>query len=443
MRPVTLRSRPSRLAATTTAGFVREGFTRAALQIALKTPQMALLARRRSEKASAGSHVAWVAWSSCANSRYRRDGAGGRSYHSRTTQHDSVASDGGAHVNHFLGLSWTRHIVSAGVVVLAACAAAGCKGESTDDDAPSAGTGGGGGSGGSGGSGSGAAPIAAADYADAFSKAYCALGPCCQHEGYAFTQASCEAAAKALMDTEIRNFLSEPGVAFDETAAGACAAAIRKSMLGCTDRTLQDAATIPCSELFYGTVQEGGACTVDSACAPIAGVSAVACNSGECGPSVFLTTTSDTPGKAGDSCNATCKKTPTGVGCESGGVVSGQPAPQLAAACHVEDGLYCTAQYVCAPLPKRGEACSGYCATDSYCDTGSVCVAANASGACQSSDMCVHTSYCDNDTNQCTPLKANGMACKVDSACSSWNCDDDTCHEWSVATASSCAVSFN
>jgi hypothetical protein len=333
--------------------------------------------------------------------------------------------------------------VNAGVFVLAAYGATSCGGQSSEDHAPTGGTGGSGAgvndaSGGSGGSGTSAGPIAVTDYPEAFSKAYCAIGPCCQHEGYSFNQASCESALKSLLEASVSSNLNEPGVEFDETAAGACVEFARKFVTACTDPTLL-AGDNPCDALYYGTVPAGGTCTVDTACAPISGVAAVACNSGVCGPSDFLSD-NEARGKAGDPCNSTCEETLTTGSC-SGAATSSTPA-QSATACYTNDGLYCTPQYVCAPQPKLGEACDDtsddICAQDTYC-SGSVCVAATATGPCQSSSMCLHTSYCDNDTGQCVPLKANGKACTSDLECSSENCDVNVCHEWSAATAMGCS----
>src|SRR3954471_4244771 len=113
------------------------------------------------------------------------------------------------------------------VLLAAVCSLAACRGKSENDAADDGG--GGSGSGGSGGSGGGttAIPVAAASFGQSFATAFCAIGPCCQREGYAFTQASCETAVKSYLDSVVSAELQTKGVVFDEAGAGSCVEAYR------------------------------------------------------------------------------------------------------------------------------------------------------------------------------------------------------------------------
>ncbi len=315
------------------------------------------------------------------------------------------------------------------LVALGACSLAGCKGESST------------GGGGSGGSTSTAAPIASADYPDAFAKAFCAIGPCCQREGYAFTQTACESGFEAAIAAEVSNYLAVPGVEFDEDAAGACMQALRAAVIACTDRVLLDAEQTVCVQVFRGTVPEGGSCTANAACAPIPGAGEVSCNDkGVCARGNVTGLDTTLHAKLGEPCAGTCESNLNGSSCEGFGTKSGAPTGDPA--CYRDDGLYCTDAFVCAALPKVGESCGAHseCSADTYC-SGGVCVAAMASGPCEF-DECLHTSYCDTTTNMCTPRKANGAACKQDRECSSGNCDG-VCHDWSLARGDRCSGSIN
>ena len=207
-------------------------------------------------------------------------------------------------------------------------------------------------------------------------------------------------------------------------------------MKACTDQQLGGALDDACEHVFRGTVPEGGACTANDSCADIPGASYVECDTGVCKPQSDFLGSSTVHAKLGEACAYTCEEDEFGSGCSGS---SGTTTPQSTAGCWQNDGLYCTRAFVCAPLPKVGEACPEYtCAADSYCN-GSMCVAGVSTGPCPNYNECVHTSYCDNATRMCIPVKANGAACNQSSECISDNCQEKVCREWSVASAASCA----
>ncbi|HEX5099752.1 MAG TPA: hypothetical protein VFV94_09650, partial [Polyangiaceae bacterium] len=188
-----------------------------------------------------------------------------------------------------------------------------------------------------------------------------------------------------------------------------------------------------CRNIFKGTIAVGGHCTKDGECIQ-SDDAYVECDAGVCTsmPNGFVVL-GNVHAKLGEACGASCSRDGNGPGC----LYVGTPASNKG--CWEEDGLFCNAAGVCAPVPKLGEACPNQaCATDTYC-SGGVCVASIASGPCPSYDGCLHTSYCDSDTQLCVPLKANGAACNYDSECVSENCEGDVCRQWSVANASTCA----
>jgi hypothetical protein len=306
-------------------------------------------------------------------------------------------------------------------------AAGGCGGESARKD--------GGGSG-----ASTATPVAAEDFSASFTNAFCKIGPCCQREGYPFTPLTCETTMKAYLDSVVNEELADPKVVFDAAAAGTCIEAYRKAVTGCTDLSLEDATVTECQGVFRGTVAEGGACTEDTECAAAAGAIYVYCNYGVCtrGDSDVTSMRS----KVGEPCSETCEADGDSLGCGSGGGTTSGP-PAGAGACFKNDGLYCTTDYVCAPIPKLGEACrDGYvCEAAAYCD-GATCLSRTATGPCPNVSACLSTSYCDYATRVCIPLKDDGAACGEGSECASQRCDDGFCHEWTLAGANACAGSF-
>lgn len=332
---------------------------------------------------------------------------------------------------------WSRHWrgASALLLTLVVSATASCNGKSThdggdDDSGPS--------SAGTGGGTSQVTPVAANSFGQSFADAFCgAIGPCCQRGGYDFSGASCGATLKAYVDAVVSAYATDAGVAFDENVAATCVEQYRKFAAACTDRSLQNELDAACEHVFRGTVAQGGACTIDAACADIPGFEYVRCDAGVCKPDTDFTSLGP-HAKLGEPCIQTCETDATGFGC-SGGRSSNTTPPATNAACFQNDGLYCSNTYVCAALPKIGEPCPGYlCVADAYCD-GSVCTTAKATGPCASIDECLSTSYCDDTTQMCIPLKTNGTHCNYDSECKSVNCEGDVCRDWSAASVGHCA----
>jgi hypothetical protein len=326
--------------------------------------------------------------------------------------------------------AWRARTLGLWCAVLSAYAFAGCKGESTTSGGP------GNGSGASATTATPSAPVAAADFSQTFALDFCKIGPCCQNAGFSFGPKSCEDTVKTIMDAAIQARLSEPGVVFDATAAGACADAYRALVVACNDQSLEDAANTACQNVFRGTVPEGGACMNDDACAPVPGVEYMECDNGICTRGDVGVT--DIRAALGEPCSETCETDNSGgSGCQTSG--SANPSQSAAGACFKNDGLYCNDAFVCAALPKLGERCPEYlCEADTYCN-GSICVAGIATGPCPDYDECLHTSYCDDTTQMCTPLKANGTTCNYDGECSSGTCVNDVCSQFSIASPQSCA----
>lgn len=316
------------------------------------------------------------------------------------------------------------------LALLAACVA-NCGGQSS-----SAKHAGGAGAGASGGANPAATPVAAADFGHVLSLAYCKIAPCCQARGFSFGPLACETAVQNQVDALLSKDLADPDVAFDENAAGACVEAYKKLVIGCTDRTLEDAALAACGPVLHGTVPEGGACMTDLGCAAAPGVPYPACDGGVCIAGLGRGLDSAVHAKRGEACAGTCQQYSSGVGCDSGSVDG--TAPPDAGACYLNEGLYCTGQFVCAEVPKLGEPCPDFvCAADSYCDV-DTCVAARATGFCAGPDECLHTAYCDESVQMCTPREPNGASCIYDDQCESENCEENVCSDWSVANTLAC-----
>jgi hypothetical protein len=288
------------------------------------------------------------------------------------------------------------------------------------------------GGGGTGGGGSvvPSGPVPSNSFATSFASTFCdSIAACCRQAGY--DPSSCRATLEPLLTASANLRLSSPNVVYDEVVAANCLNAERAALVACTDQNLADQVENACTGLFRGTVPEGGSCGESYECAtPASGY--VTCNAGVCTGSPDEFPGDMAHAAAGQACGGTCSGDANGAGCSGSG-------SSTTAACWIQDGLYCSND-VCVAVPAIGQPCGGgsYCVAEGHCESGT-CVADIATGPCTSSDGCVSTSYCDFDTRQCTPLKANGAACNIYSECVGGQCEADRCRTWSIATAASCA----
>jgi hypothetical protein len=279
-----------------------------------------------------------------------------------------------------------------------------------------------------------AANVASNAFASHYAQIYCeSISGCCAQAGIAPDVASCRATLEPVLSAQVKIYLADSKIAYDESATGACLDALRASISSCTDRS-QTALTAACSGVFRGTVPIGGGCSNRLECIkPDAGF--VSCP-GVCEVASSLTSSSFPHGALGDACVWTCGP---GSGCVGTAAIDAGADT----ACWIEDNLYCADDRRCATTPTIGQACGGNsrsCAADAKCDTNKVCVAKQAIGPCAGDTDCLGPSFCDvMGTQQCTAPKADGEACAYDGQCINGYCSQSACRTWTVANAGSCA----
>ena len=256
---------------------------------------------------------------------------------------------------------------------------------------------------------------------------YCAkIEPCCAMANLPTDGKACSA---------LFSVITAEG-SIDSDAVDACTAAIAgedqdafctdfgNSLSACTSITGSPGGTT-------GTVQPGGACSVDQDCA--------AASSGGT-PSCVFSSSTDSSGQicviekmgvAGSTpCNGTVST--TGDGYETVYVGTGTPA-STSYLCSTADSLYCDATTLsCLAGGVAGAACTDDtgCVAADYCadtDTGAACTARTAvGGACTGDSGCVSTAYCNGTI--CVALAANGAACVDEGAgCASGVCTGGVC----------------
>lgn len=236
------------------------------------------------------------------------------------------------------------------------------------------------------------------------------MGPCCEHAQYGFDQDYCrEWAAQELNGVIPRS--DRNAVVYDETAAGACIAAVARTVRSCKDLGQIDDA---CAGVYIGKLEEGDQCQINAECAVPGGD--VWCMDRDMDG---IAQCADVRGSAGDSCFETCV--------EDGdeGLCSGNSLMRGEATCYLNDGLYCHEELGCTPVHAIGDTCElDTCAMEAYCDNGT-CVARKSAGqSCTGYDDCKIGLLCLSDGVCGAPKTArqgcNGGDCKgecVDGVC--------------------------
>jgi hypothetical protein len=247
-------------------------------------------------------------------------------------------------------------------------------------------------------------------------------------------------------------------VTFDATKAQACLAGI--ASWSC-DRTVVFANrwTPPeCSEIFGGTVADGGACGLSREC--VSNVCTVpACPMGCCQGTCATGTPSPPPGRVGDACpngqcyasycdptsmkcvallpaGATCTTTSqcdmglTCAGtCVSDGAALGGPCtPNSTTACANIGDTCSTTTSTCVAVGLSGDPCqiATDCSTIYTCNAGHCALKPRVGETCSvqtSNGACVDQSYCDPTTLKCTAPQSDGAPCTSGQMCASNNCD--------------------
>lgn len=266
-------------------------------------------------------------------------------------------------------------------------------------------------------------------------------------------------------------------IIYDGLKAGQCINAIRGG--GC--ETIQDnGGPEVCDQVFTGTVEVGGACTLDEECPATAycafsGVCPGACanrkaagascnGNDECTRGLVCDGSGkcSAPVAAGGACDGEPGlKCASGLACVGGDsettgtcqATGGLFIANLGQACNFQAGPFCRPElscavapgsprlnptFRCAALAAAGAACTAgvptSCVEGYYCNTPSgsfdgTCTQLPGAGASCASDVfgrsCADGLVCASGT--CTALALNGAACTTDEGCYSSNCDDNVC----------------
>jgi hypothetical protein len=290
-----------------------------------------------------------------------------------------------------------------------------------------------------------AAPIALADYCEAFATARCALYvPCCTQLGYALDTTSCHATALTACKGEVASALAA-GEVFDPSSAGACLAGLDALASGCAYVDLSTPAATRelavCNSTWRGTRPLGASCDTGAECIKPTDGSGVVCDRSTPTPSGVCTL--HPLGKVGEACGDNLGL--QNQGCEAGlacvylptsfdtCVRLGDVGDACVASVACKDGLRCdVATHACARAGEAGAACVASddrsCNSASYCDaTASVCRPRHPLGAsCAASGdyaACDAGTYCDGNTLTCVALKPLGASCSLGLECTSRHCN--------------------
>jgi hypothetical protein len=285
-----------------------------------------------------------------------------------------------------------------------------------------------------------AAPVPQSQAPNGLINAFCnGYQACCGSKGFAFNAAACDANLRAQITSDV---CPAPRV-YDPQAAGDCIAEIQATYSVCSSSS---AAMSACQQVCTGSTPMGSPCTTSQDC--------VKSSTGVvmCGPTSTSGATSvcstETHGKAGDSCSETCTMSADGNiwSCYVQAATSGDAATAGTAHCYTNEGVYCASDYVCRPLIAIGANCTvaNSCAQGAYCDpTTSRCTQKVALGSICSlaNGVCVDGGYCTTSLI-CAAKKGAGAACTGSEECLGY-CDPttQTCAGSTAfsVTAASCA----
>lgn len=281
-------------------------------------------------------------------------------------------------------------------------------------------------------------PVAKNDFSTNFANAYCeGIKGCCTASGITSDTANCKTLLTSQMNAALERFDGKK-ITFNDAVAGQCIDAYRSAVTACTDLDAADNIETVCKGVFVGTVPLGGDCSISNECQQD-GTQDITCDAGVCTVVDYSSNSDYAHAKLGEPCSSTCESDSRNS--TSCGTYATNSNSSVKATCWVNEGLVCGSSFTCVAVPNLGQDCSGssFCSSGAYCSN-SVCVAQIATGSCSySSKACASSSYCDYDTNQCTPKKAKGDPCNSDEECVGGDCLDDHCRDWSMATASSCS----
>jgi hypothetical protein len=287
--------------------------------------------------------------------------------------------------------------------------------------------------------GSSGASLSRDEFPGQLGNAFCdSIAPCCKAATIAYDDGKCRSAATNYFS----GFLATNGgskATYDATAAAKCLDAVKAALQACVG--FEDAISgAACSDVFQGTVPDGGSCVTTADCV----------NHDECdfdpnaapgaGGMVCIGMYSDVAphGKAGDACFGTCNVIADGsTYCSSDGDQTAAPY------CYGSEGLVCASDTkLCTKLAPVGAACAqGGCVKGAFCQAGT-CAAQLDSGSClMDPDACSAQTYCEQNTRMCAPKTVDGLFCRDDSECVSGKCEASQCGPLGAASTDMCAGS--
>jgi hypothetical protein len=249
-----------------------------------------------------------------------------------------------------------------------------------------------------------------AAFADAYAKAWCdGLAACCHF--WPFHQDVCLTNARQLgQDMVAGSVLSGSTLPhLDTDAQSGCLAGVSAIVAACPSTTFAATPTPECALVFTtGTSPQGGACSLDSDCEPLAAHAAVCVNDVCTVPATNL--------PSGAACSVGPSTCEAGLVCNPGTYVCSPPVA-IGKRCDSEtdcvDGAWCEGD--CEPFTPVGDACTAIveCGPTARCYQ-NVCQALVVTGApCTDSGGCMPSDYCPPATGVCTTRIPIGGACPV------------------------------
>jgi hypothetical protein len=283
--------------------------------------------------------------------------------------------------------------------------------------------------------------ISEGDFASEFAHGFCSsIGNCCASAGFPHEEASCETTAREYFESYLAK-QKTLAVDYDSEAAARCLEAVTSGLRSCTK--LDDS---ECEKMFKARLSPGQACAASAECVDPDGDLAH-CENGVC-------VVYEKRVGAGEACNGTCTLGGSSRACsiEAGGVGDpggfGDPGSNgdVDSFCYTEDGFSCGVDRRCVPVPGIGESCKGStrCKEGAFCDLDGTCRPQRDTGSCVADGFyaCSERTYCDFDSSECQPKKADGAVCSASVECLS-DCSNGTCRPNVPVNAELCAGRFD
>lgn len=256
------------------------------------------------------------------------------------------------------------------------------------------------------------ATVPEAEFVHAYAQAYCDVSATCCTAANLKLNDSCASAVEATLFNAVDYLIhgSHPHFSYDPVQAAKCVASMRSGKAECESGSVVSNEKTACgfnfSLVFPGALPPGSPCEGSVECAASPGGFA-SCNapSARCRPGVYVSAGSSCDHNPPDDSLSPIRHCDSNSWCDPSNTcvalpLSGESCAQLSCA----SGSYCQFKnFLCTPLPKKGEHCETQCVED------------------------FDLLFCDLNTSTCSLPRETGEPCITNSDCLSTICGSEGC----------------